>query len=173
MRVFVLGTGRCGSATFAAACSHITNYTSAHESKAQQWNDLDYPDNHIEIDCHLSWHIHLLASRYPEAKYLLLRRNAKDCIRSLEKRPTMKAVCRILDAPWNTSIHAAAEWYYHYVNMIVKETLFGRDVDFAEMTIDGVGPAEWDFFLGWIGAKTGERTGIHEFKNHRNKGDAA
>ena len=34
MNVFILNTGRCGSRTFARACAHITNYTSAHESRS-------------------------------------------------------------------------------------------------------------------------------------------
>lgn len=34
MNVFVLCTGRCGSVTFVEACKHVTNYTSAHESRA-------------------------------------------------------------------------------------------------------------------------------------------
>lgn len=77
MRAFVLSTGRCGSLTFARACGHITNYTSSHESHwglhpAQR---LDFPDDHIEVDNRLSWHLGLLGKRYPDALYIHLRRD--------------------------------------------------------------------------------------------------
>ena len=33
MNVFILCTGRCGSLTFTRACGHMTNFTTAHESR--------------------------------------------------------------------------------------------------------------------------------------------
>ena len=35
--VFVLNVGRRGSTSFAKACSHITNFSSGHETKS--WDD--------------------------------------------------------------------------------------------------------------------------------------
>ena len=57
MNVFILSTGRSGSQTFARACAHVSNYTSAHESRSGLLGDahFDYPDNHIESDNRLSW----------------------------------------------------------------------------------------------------------------------
>lgn len=57
MRVFVLTTGRSGSSSFAAACSHISNFSIGHESRWQLLGSdrLNYPDQHIEVDNRLSW----------------------------------------------------------------------------------------------------------------------
>lgn len=57
MNVFVLNTGRCGSMTFTKACSHIANYTSAHESRCGYLGKsrFDYPENDVEVDNRLSW----------------------------------------------------------------------------------------------------------------------
>jgi hypothetical protein len=44
MKIFVTGTGRCGTVTFSKACSHITNYTSGHKTKAGVINRI-YSEN--------------------------------------------------------------------------------------------------------------------------------
>lgn len=65
MRAFVLTTGRSGSTTFARACSHLTNYGSAHESRTRLVQDrLTYPDGHIEVDNRLAWFLGSLDARY-------------------------------------------------------------------------------------------------------------
>ena len=78
MNVFILCTGRCGSTTFARACSHITNYTSGNESRHWEHGPtrLDYPENHIEADNRLSWLLGRLDQRYGQsAFYVHLMRN--------------------------------------------------------------------------------------------------
>lgn len=91
MNVFVLGTGRCGTKTFAVACSHLTNYTAGHETRVRRVvARLDYPENHIESDPRLSWHVGELALRYPDAYYVHLIRRPEEVIASLMLR-------------WNTS----------------------------------------------------------------------
>ena len=129
MRIFVLCTGRCGSTTFAKACSHITNYTSAHESG--RYVDWSYPDNHIEIDNRLSWFLGSLASRYPEAEYIRLSRRREDVVRSFERRqqagsPLLHAyrsgICQL---PFSTD-EAAAEHFVDAVQANIFEFLAGR-----------------------------------------------
>ncbi len=68
MRVFVVGTGRCGTTTFARACSHIENYTAAHESRADLLGlaRIEYPDGHIECDNRLSWFLGPMAQRFED-----------------------------------------------------------------------------------------------------------
>lgn len=80
MRVFVTGTGRCGSVTFSRACATITNFTSSHEAIA---TDLAYPDNHIEVNCQLHSCIERLVLRYPDAFFVHLIRRRDECIESL------------------------------------------------------------------------------------------
>lgn len=88
MRAFVLTTGRSGSTTFAKACSHMTNYTSDHESRASNWQSrFAYPDDHIEVDPRLAWWLGTLDQAYgDEPVYVWLRRDPHDVAVSTAKR---------------------------------------------------------------------------------------
>ncbi len=88
MNVFVLGTGRCGTVTFAKACAHIANYTCAHESRSSLVGGarLGYPPNHIEVDPRLSWFLGELVQRFPDAFYVHLLRNPLHVAKSIERR---------------------------------------------------------------------------------------
>lgn len=89
MNVFILNTGRCGSLSFIKACSHITNYTAAHESLSNQIKDarFAYPENHIEADNRLSWLIGRLDEIYGDnAIYVHLKRDKTKVAQSLVKR---------------------------------------------------------------------------------------
>jgi hypothetical protein len=89
MNVFVLNTGRCGSLTFARACSHMTNFTSAHESRSRMAGPehYDYPDNHIEVDNRLSWFLGPLDAKFGDkAVYVHLLRNPEAVAQSFAKR---------------------------------------------------------------------------------------
>jgi len=89
MNIFILNSGRCGSTTFIKACSHITNYSSAHESLAQKIGAarLAYPENHIEADNRLSWILGRLDQTYGNnALYIHLHRNRDDAAASFARR---------------------------------------------------------------------------------------
>ena len=89
MNVFILSTGRCGSTTFVRACSHIQNFTSAHESRHGLLGDerLRYGDNHIESDNRLSWFLGRLDETYgKEAFYIHLTRDHNEISKSYIKR---------------------------------------------------------------------------------------
>ncbi|MEJ2403621.1 MAG: hypothetical protein P8171_04925 [Candidatus Thiodiazotropha sp.] len=89
MNIFVLNSGRCGSTTFIRACSHITNYTSAHESRTRLVgaDRFAYPPNHIEADNRLSWLLGRLQRHYPnEVCYVHLTREIEACTTSFVKR---------------------------------------------------------------------------------------
>ena len=89
MNVFILNTGRCGSTTFIKACSHITNYSSAHESLSTHIGKrrLSYPENHIEADNRLCWLLGRLENTFGDnAFYVHLNRNIEDTIASFSKR---------------------------------------------------------------------------------------
>lgn len=73
MNVFVLNTGRCGSRALRAGLKYLTNYTVGHESC--KIYDLEYTDNHIEIDNRLSWFLGSLSKKYPSAFYVHLTRD--------------------------------------------------------------------------------------------------
>lgn len=89
MNIFVLSTGRCGSLTFNKACSHITNFTSGHESQARILGDAHfvYPQNHIEIDNRLSWFLGRIDKNYgTKAYYVHLTRDINKTAASYKKR---------------------------------------------------------------------------------------
>jgi hypothetical protein len=87
MNVFVLCTGRCGSTTFAEACSHVENYSSSHESRIGKIaGRTKYPENHIEVDNRLSWFLGRLEKQYGnEAFYVHLKRDRDETAESLRK----------------------------------------------------------------------------------------
>jgi len=89
MNVFILNTGRCGSTTFIKACQHITNYSSAHESRSTLTGEhrLDFSDNHIEADNRLSWILGRLDKIYGNrAFYVHLSRDKNKTADSFSKR---------------------------------------------------------------------------------------
>ena len=89
MNVFILCTGRCGSTTFAKACSHFNNYSSSHESRSHLLGDqrFNYPDNHIEADNRLSWLLGRLDKHFgDEAFYVHLWRNRRAVSNSFVRR---------------------------------------------------------------------------------------
>jgi len=75
--------------TVARACGHLSNFNSAHESRARVLGEarLDYPESHIEVDNRLSWFLGGLEKRYGgEPLYVHLRRDAEATARSFEAR---------------------------------------------------------------------------------------
>ena len=89
MNVFILNAGRCGSSAFIKACSHIINYSSAHESRngLLQKNRFNYPKNHIGANNILSWLLGKLDEAYSnDAIYVHLKRLKKDTARSFVRR---------------------------------------------------------------------------------------
>jgi len=89
VNVFILNAGRSGSKTFARACDHITNYTSAHESRSGLVVELhfDYPYSHIESDNRLSWLLGRLDRRFGDrACYVHLSREVGAVAASWAKR---------------------------------------------------------------------------------------
>ena len=92
MNVFILNTGRCGSTTFIEACKHISNFSSAHESRIHELGDsrLAYPDNHIEADNRLAWFLGRLDQKYGEnAFYVHLKRDTESTAESFLRRADM------------------------------------------------------------------------------------
>ncbi len=89
MNVFILNAGRSGSQTFARACSHVTNYTSAHESRSGQLGEsrFAYPEDHIESDNRLAWLLGRLDRKYGDrAFYVHLTRETGPVAASWAKR---------------------------------------------------------------------------------------
>ena len=86
--MFVLCTGRSGSAGFYYACKHIENFSSGHESLAIDFDHrLEFDQDHIEIDNRLSWFLGSLDVEYgAEPIYVHLIRDKEATVNSFLKR---------------------------------------------------------------------------------------
>jgi len=149
MRVFVTGTGRCGTKTFAMACRHMTNFTSGHETHAGRIGDLDYPDGHIEADPHLVHVLPLMLDKYPGALWVHLLREHETAVPALARRPSLDhyaAFC--FQARRSPSRRAAAAMLYANTVALLKRLLpEGSMVVQLEQAQD-----QWPAFWEWIGA---------------------
>lgn len=174
MNVFVLCTGRCGSVTFAKACTFITNFSSAHESRTSLLGEarLAYPDRHIEVDNRLSWFLGRLDQTYGDrAYYVHLRRDDLSVAHSYRQRYgiwMMKAYREgiLLNLPANADPLEVCLDYCHTVNSNIE--LFLRDkthkmtVDLAE--IQTAFPQFWE----WIGAEGNLEAALGCFQTKHN-----
>jgi hypothetical protein len=189
VRIFVLTTGRSGSLTFAMACSHITNFSSAHESRAALIGDsrFAYPDDHIEIDNRLTWFPGPLATRFPDARYVhLVRDHAATADSYLQRwpRPPATAIGRmrlartarppgalLMPAFANGIVMRWAAWPEHErrgvsefmietINANIREFLKGRD----HLTVELEAAADgFGRFWDWIGATGDKEAAVHEW----------
>jgi len=123
MRIFVVGTGRCGTVTFSKATTHIKNYTSGHETNTSGLtnNNLKYPDNHIEIDHRMSYFIPILKTSYPNAYWVHLQRERTSCIHSLAKRQSLLKFGSFHLGSTQHKILNLAEYYYENTNMLITQ----------------------------------------------------
>ena len=114
MRVFVLGTGRCGTTTFIRACEHLHDFTSGHETRGRSIGDerLDYPDQHIEADNRLSWMLGPLGERFDgtDVLYVHLRRRRGEVIDSFARRWDSPHRTNILKAFAHGIIMRPSDW---------------------------------------------------------------
>lgn len=169
MNVFVLCTGRCGSVTFSQACKHISNFTSAHESRCHMLGDerFSYPPNHIEVDNRLSWLLGRLEEYYGDhAFYVHLRRNDKETAESYAKRSSsgiMRAYRQdiMLGLPPDTELLDVALDYCDTVNQNIAAFLQDK-THTMQFALEN---AQEDFKAFWklIGAEGDLEAALTEF----------
>lgn len=154
MRVFVTGTGRCGSVSFEAACRHFTNYRSGHETSC----GLEYPDQHIEVSPHLRCCIPYLAAKYPGSLWVHLIREPQPCIDSLAALDH-GYVMRAYAVLHSTALVGAnpsdiAFWYYWWENDAIRTQLAALVAPQNRITLhlDRI-KKDWERFTYWIGAQ--------------------
>lgn len=159
MNIFILNAGRCGSTTFINACSHITNFTAAHESRCTLTGEqrLAYPGNHIEADNRLCWLLGRLDRKYGnQALYVHLTRNKVDTADSFARRykfGIMKAYRQgiLQDGQDNQSAHDLACDYLDTVESNI--TLFlGSKTGVIDFRLENA-KQDFDIFWNTIGAE--------------------
>lgn len=133
MRVFVLSTGRCGSVSFAEACSYIDNYSSGHETLCSELGQkrFEYPDNHIEADNRLSWHLGELDRLFgDDAYYVHLLRDRDKVANSYNKRyrkqgGIIKAYCEgvKMTPVWRLNQKERLQMSYDYVDTVTDNII--------------------------------------------------
>lgn len=88
-KVFVVGTGRCGTTSFYNACKHINNYSCSFEKFTRTPGYVKMiPDDHIVIDNRLSFHLGSINEYFGNRRFYFvwLRRNRKAVAESFAKR---------------------------------------------------------------------------------------
>lgn len=164
--IFVLSPGRSGSKSIVEATSHLTNYTSAHESLAARLGDerFNYPIFHIEADNRLCWFFGEMSQRYSgeDVLYIHLKRDLQDTADSFLHRlrnsnyraSIMNAFAHgILMKPGDWSPDEEAEIAKFYVETIhsnIKDFLKDKNHLVVHLQDDGV---TFDQFLMAIDAE--------------------
>jgi hypothetical protein len=159
--IFVLCTGRCGSMTLARACAHLTNRTSAHESRTHLLGParLAYPPRHIEIDNRLSWHLGRLDRVWGDrAAYVHLTRDPEEVARSFAAR-AHQGILRayridIIHRARNKNRQASVlDFARDYVETVTDNIrFFLRDkTHVLPMTLETM-DEDFETFLGWSAA---------------------
>lgn len=175
MNVFILCTGRCGSTTYIKACSHITNFTSAHESRTRYLGDerFNYPERHIEADNRLAWLLGRLERAYgDDAYYVHLTRNTYDTATSFVKRyhsgiiRAYRGSGILMGLPENINPISVALDYCDTVNMNISAFLKDKS---RKMTVQiERGQNDFTDFCSWIGAEVHMDNALSEFETQYN-----
>lgn len=170
----MLGTGRCGSLTFARACDHMTNYTASHETYRGRLMSTraDTPDNHIEVDNRLSWMLGVLEHHYGnDAYYVHLTRDRESLVGSFAKR-TKRGIINSYKQELTMGAqenHTDLEICHDYVNTItLNVNAFLKDkTNKVTIPIEDARPLFKEFWES-IGAQGDQEAALNEFDINHN-----
>lgn len=175
MNVFVLCTGRCGSMSFAKACSHITNYVVGHESRVGKLGEarLAFPANHIESDHRLAFCLGRLDEKFgDDAFYVHLTRDLEATADSWATRflisPMMSSYRRGMIGSEAVSRRDAALEMVETATANIRHFLKDK-TRVAHVRLEY---AEADFRVFWdqVGAEGSLDGALAEWSTHHNKG---
>ena len=157
MRIFVTGTGRCGTVTFSKAAAHADNYTVGHESHAGKIGNWEYPDNHIEVSSQLMIAIPILQSKYPDAKWIhLVRIDREACVKSLARMDeVMRAFSFVFfQHPLPSDLIEVAESYYDCTVRLIQQqfTLPRFDTRFRRFALENA-KNRWLDLWNWMACR--------------------
>ena len=174
MNIFILTTGRSGSLSFDQACNHITNFSSAHESRSHLIgaNHFNYPIDHIEADNRLTWFLGTLDHKFGNSSYYVhLIRDEEATAKSFSNRYGTGIIRAYKNAMlWQSSkeLHPldVCRDYYRTVNDNI--ILFLKDKP-NKMTMN-LETIQEDFpeFWKWIGAEGDLSAAMAEWNTPKN-----
>jgi hypothetical protein len=159
--------------TFIQSCKHISNFTSAHESRSTLTGEqrLSYPKNHIEADNRLCWLLGRLDHEYGNnAYYVHLTRDREQSVVSFVKRKDygiMQAYRKgILMGGQDQSSEEIANDYLDTVEYNIS--LFLKDKRHTmRLRLENAATDFVDFWH-WIGAQGDLDKALIEWKFHYN-----
>lgn len=148
MNIFVVGTGRCGTTSFAEACRYMSSFTVGHETNAV---GLRYPTNHIEVNSQLTWRTPALIQKYPEALWVHLIRERESCAESIAQMGGGSVVAglqQLYPSLYPDDPLEAARIFYDMANDVIVATIPRRKILFLETIQE-----EWPSFWKWACAE--------------------
>jgi len=158
--------------TFARACRHITNYSSAHESGCRNRYSLEYPENHIEVDNRLAWFLGRLHEKYPEAFYVHLLRDEKTTARSYvvrggqEATKILRGFMFAIKQGQHGDLPSEAREMVATINANIRHFLREK----PHVTVDIEAAADlFPAFWKWIRAEGRLEAGLRELKKRYNR----
>lgn len=173
MRVFVVGTGRCGTCSFYQAANCVEGFSAGHESTAGRAPTWHFPDQHIEVASQLAYGIPRLKQTYPDARWVHLIRERNSCIESLCRQvwTSMESFCQqwfVSKEPYD--IVKAAEQFYDLTNELIV-ALMPPPPQSLTIHIETL-EKQWPEFMQLIDAKGYKKGMDHSvaFKNKFNPG---
>lgn len=176
--VFILCAGRTASTSFYNACSHISNYSCAHESTAQLLgkDKISYPENHIEIDNRLAWFTAQLDNNYGDnSYYVYLTRDKQQIAKSyLERWHLNESIVKayghgVLMKPKITK-EERFDICLDYVDHVDKTIIYFLENKKNVMVIDVSDLKEkFTHFFNWIEGKGNISCCLEEFSKFSNK----
>lgn len=167
MRVFVIGTGRCGSVSFRVACSFMTNYTTGHETKCGL---LEYPDNFIEVNPHLRCCVAHVANKYPDALWVHLLRKPETCIPSLaalDHGAIMRAYASLYGSVMPSENIADIAYRYYWAETDAIRSHLKSVAKSHTMHLETI-QDEWAHFWNLIGAEGNYAASLHSWGTPHN-----
>lgn len=152
MRVFVTGTGRCGTSTFYQACRYLRDYTAGHESFVARLPTWEFPDQHVEVASQLAYAIPVLRRRYPDARWVHLIRDRAPCVESLARQcwDSMAAFALqwfLVEHPYD--ILGAAGQFYDLTNDLISALIPTGSLLVRIETVQ----EQWPGFCEWLDAE--------------------
>jgi hypothetical protein len=168
MRVFVVGTGRCGTTTFYQACRHITNYTVGHESEGFRIPKYEFDDKHIEVSHLNSIALPLLVKKYPDSMFIHLIRDRQATIQSwVNGHPDLHEELNCWSRLWYMernldAAQIAAARYDRVFELCERMTTWSFKLDRATMW--------WGVFWRYIKAEGSYDEALKEFSRAYNPG---